>query len=171
MLKQLLSSLTQNDVYVQLSENRLCAINVRNGDEYHQIPLVALEKQGSKTLIKAIGADAKTWVKQPGVAVINPFSHPRVLVADFQKAEKVLMHAFQALFATSWFAVSPRVVIQPMEKLEGGLTDIEIRALRELCLGAGAREVVVYVGPVVPWQGFRFDELKARDVSSAPSSP
>lgn len=33
-----------------------------------------------------------------------------------------------------------------MEKAEGGLTMIEIRAFREMGLGAGARDVAIYQG-------------------------
>ena len=167
MLKNLLSLFTKSDLYIQIAENRLRVIRVANGDEFNQAPLMALEEKGGKVVVKAVGDDAAKCKNQAGVEVVNPFSHPRLLVADFQKAEKVLMHAFQTLFAKSWFAVAPRVVVQPMEKLEGGLTDIELRVFRELCLGAGAREVVVYVGTVLPWQDFNFADIKAKHCATS----
>jgi len=37
-------------------------------------------------------------------------------------------------------------VIHPTEMVEGGLSEVEERVLRELALGAGARSVVVHVG-------------------------
>jgi len=40
----------------------------------------------------------------------------------------------------------PRVLIQPLEMTEGGLSEVEDRLFRELALGAGARKVVIWVG-------------------------
>ena len=44
------------------------------------------------------------------------------------------------------FAVSPQVLIQPLEMLEGGLSEVEERVLKEIAIGAGASKVVVWVG-------------------------
>ena len=41
----------------------------------------------------------------------------------------------------------PRVIIQPLELIEGGLSEIEERVLHELARGAGASKVIVWVGP------------------------
>lgn len=38
------------------------------------------------------------------------------------------------------------MVIQPMEKTNGGLSEVEERILRELAISAGARKVVIWVG-------------------------
>ena len=42
--------------------------------------------------------------------------------------------------------LSVSIVIHPMERIEGGLSQIEERALRELAIGAGASRVAVWVG-------------------------
>lgn len=47
-------------------------------------------------------------------------------------------------------AIRPVVVIHPMEKIEGGLTEIERRAFQELATAAGARETVVHEGTEIP---------------------
>ena len=47
-----------------------------------------------------------------------------------------------------------------MERLEGGITDIELRVFKELAYGAGARDVVVYVGPTISTENFNFEEIK-----------
>jgi len=49
-----------------------------------------------------------------------------------------------------------------MEKTEGGLTVIEHRALRELAIGAGARDAAIYQGPQLSIHDF--EQLKALDV-------
>lgn len=49
-----------------------------------------------------------------------------------------------------------------LEKVEGGLTSIEDRVLRELAVGAGAREVVIYVGGKINTSVDSFDSVKSR---------
>jgi len=38
------------------------------------------------------------------------------------------------------------VLIQPLELIDGGLSEIEARILHELAIGSGASKVVVWVG-------------------------
>lgn len=79
-------------------------------------------------------------------AVANPpFSHPRMLVGDFTAAEACLK-ALVRQARGSGFSLGTAIVMHPMEKLEGGLTQIESRVFRELALGAGASKVAVWVG-------------------------
>lgn len=47
-----------------------------------------------------------------------------------------------------------------LEKLEGGLTDIEERVLRELALGMGAREVLIHSGDRLSVRTLTFSDLK-----------
>lgn len=54
----------------------------------------------------------------------SEFSHPRMLIGNFTK-----------------------VVVHPLDKVEGGLSQIEERVLRELAIGSGgASKVVVWTG-------------------------
>jgi actin-like ATPase involved in cell morphogenesis len=76
----------------------------------------------------------------------EPFSTERLLVGQFSVAERILKKAIKELYSRRWFAPSPVVIIQPMEKIAGGLSEIEERALRELAVAAGARKAVVWVG-------------------------
>jgi rod shape-determining protein MreB and related proteins len=41
---------------------------------------------------------------------------------------------------------APRVVMHPLGEPQGGLTQIEVRALQEMAMGAGARKAQVWVG-------------------------
>ena len=93
------------------------------------------------------------------VRLVNPFSHPRMFVASFELAEKLLQYGISQLH-TSGFRAAPRVIVHQLEKTEGGLTDIEDRVLRELALGAGAREVVIYLGPRINTQFEHYDDIK-----------
>lgn len=80
------------------------------------------------------------------ISAIDPFTTTRLLVGEFNNAEKLLKETLKKLFKDQWYAASPIIVIQPMEMIEGGLSPVEERVLRELAFGAGGRKVVVWVG-------------------------
>jgi rod shape-determining protein MreB len=76
---------------------------------------------------------------------VPSFSHPRMLIGDFTIAQECL----KSLLSQAWasrFALSKPVLIHPLEKIEGGLTQVEERLLQELAVGAGASRVAVWVG-------------------------
>ena len=165
MLKKFFAKYFDNTLYIQLSSNCLKVIDVNSGFEFNQAPFIAIERAGSgKTTVKAVGNEAHALLGVASLEVENPFVHPRQLIANFQKAEKVLQHAIRIACGKNLFTPSPRVVLQPMEKLEGGLTEVEVRAFRELCLGAGAREVVIYVGSPLLTHSFNFEEIKRQGI-------
>lgn len=160
-LKNILQKLLGNTLYIQLSSNCLKATDVESGNEFNQPPFIAIERASSgKLTVKAVGLEAKNLVGHSGLEVINPYCHPRQLIGHFQYAEIIMQHAIRVVCRKTLFSPAPRVVLQPMEKLDGGLTDVEVRALRELCLGAGAREVVIYVGSPLLINVFNFAEIK-----------
>ena len=74
-----------------------------------------------------------------------PFSHPRMLVGDFTAAQACLKTLAEQAYG-SGFALRTEMLIHPMEKFEGGLTQIESRVFEELAAGAGASRVVVWSG-------------------------
>ncbi len=74
------------------------------------------------------------------------FTTNRLLVGQFSEAEEALRNGMKGLGKSKWSLVSPVVVIHPMEKTEGGLSQVEERTFKELAMSAGARKVVVWVG-------------------------
>lgn len=74
------------------------------------------------------------------------FSTERLLLGQFTEAEETLKKGLEELYTGRWFAPSPVAIVQPMEKVEGGLSQVEERVFRELIIGAGARAVFVWVG-------------------------
>ena len=80
------------------------------------------------------------------VIAANPFTSTRLLVGDFNNAEKLLKEILKKLYAGHWLAPSPCIVMHPMEMVEGGLSSVEERVLMELAIGAGGRKVIVWVG-------------------------
>ncbi len=75
----------------------------------------------------------------------EPFSHERALVGSFTEAGITIKAAVNEVKGSNFLNVV-RILIQPMEKNEGGLTEIESRVFRELALSAGGAKVVVWEG-------------------------
>ena len=80
------------------------------------------------------------------ISATQPFTTSRLLVGEFMEAEKLLTEALKQASKEKWFSPSPVIIIQPMEMIEGGLSSIESRAIRELAFAAGAQKVLVWEG-------------------------
>lgn len=131
-------------VYVQVAPDRVTLRNVKSGQSVSEPPLLAVNPQ-LKAPILAVGAEAAMRAG-PGVQMVNPFAHPRTLVSDFVHGEQLLKALLRRLLPNAIFTVSPRVVLHAMGDPEGGFTQIEVRALHEMALGAGAAEVRLWQG-------------------------
>ena len=141
-----LFNLFSSTLYVQIWSDRIKVTDIKTGKIFDEAPLVAIDRADEKKpTIIAIGNSAKS-LHQQTTSVVNPFKHPRSLLSDFTVAEKLLQHVFLELVGAYTLKPRPKVIIQPMEMLDGGLTMIECRAFRELAYGAGAIEVHPYVG-------------------------
>jgi hypothetical protein len=80
--------------------------------------------------------------KEVDLAAEQPFSHTRMLLGNFTSADALMKKGLADLKGVT----APVVVVHPLETLEGGLTEIEERALQELAMGAGAGRALVWVG-------------------------
>lgn len=88
-------------------------------------------------------------IPSKGISIVKEanFSHPRMLVGEFEIAEGLLKQGLKEAYSGNLFLSRPHVIMHPKEVLEGGLTMIEHRVLRELALGAGAVRTYIRVGP------------------------
>jgi len=158
---QYLKAIFSNDLYIQLWSGRLRIYCIDTNEVFDEEPLMALKNnEKGQPVVVAIGNSVKALPSNERDTIVNPFQHPRLLVHDFQVAEKILMHGFRELHKNRWIAPSPRVIFHPMEKLEGGVTGIEERLYRELCLGAGAREIELHFGSELPTYNINYDRYK-----------
>lgn len=101
-----------------------------------------------------------THLESSRVAVVEadpPFSNQRLLVAEFSIADRLIAKTVQSLMPKrlAFLNAAPKLLIQPLERLEGGLSQVEERILMELGMGAGARKVVVHVGEILDAAGVR----------------
>lgn len=115
-ISKMLRRLFLKSVYVKVFENRL---------------VIKLLEEGQRPVT---------------VVAPNAFTTKRLLVGNFTVAEATLKSGLKELFARRWLAPRPAIIIQPMEMIEGGLSQVEERVFHELCAGAGARSITVWVG-------------------------
>ncbi len=145
MINKLLNKF-RSTIYVQIWENRIRVVDYNNNHCFDEQPLVAIEvyKKG-KNKVLAVGNNVKS-PSFKNCLIMNPFSHPRCLLLDFEVAEKLIQKVIKSFYKNQFYFLPPFIIIHPMEKLDGGLTQVEKRAFKELGYGAGGIDVVVYEG-------------------------
>ena len=152
--------LFSHDLLIELSESKVSIKAFSSDVAFEEEPYIAIEKNKKGEVVKVIGKEAKS-LSGANIRVLNPFKHSRSFVADFICAEKIVQHGLYTLHK-SIIRPAPRVIMHQLEKTDGGLTDIEERVLRELAFGAGAREVVIYLGSRINTNIESFDTVKQR---------
>jgi rod shape-determining protein MreB and related proteins len=75
-----------------------------------------------------------------------PFTTTRLLMGDFLAAEAALRKATAEVQAGPKYLAAPRVVMHPLEMVEGGLSGVENRVFQEVADCAGASRIAVWVG-------------------------
>jgi rod shape-determining protein MreB len=145
-LWQLLFQPFRSTVYLRILPEQLSLLHAESGTEFSEVPEIASELKAGKQGVIAVGREARSKAGLSGVTVGNGFKHPRTLLADFTLAEQTLKQFLTRVLPDSLFAVSPVMIIHPLASLQGGLTQIEIRAFAELGHGAGARKVFIWQG-------------------------
>jgi rod shape-determining protein MreB and related proteins len=132
-------------VYAKLEPELLTVREIASGRSISEPPLAAITRESKRRLI-AVGEAARVAAATQPVELLNPFKHPRTLLSDFTLAEQVFKSFVKRLFEGRLFAAAPLIVLHPRVNPEGGFTQIEIRALKELAIGAGASKAVVWQG-------------------------
>jgi rod shape-determining protein MreB len=131
-------------IYVQVSPHRLTLRNAKTGESVTTSPDIAIAK-GRRPRVVAVGAKARNEESRT-VQVLNPFAHPRTLLADFGAAQQLLRALLPQVRGRSLFG-GPRLVMHLQDDPAGGFTQLEIRGFQELAIGAGASRAVVWHGP------------------------
>jgi len=145
-------------LYIQISPERVVVRNLRTNTTLSEVAEIALAQQNGKPRMLAVGAHASMAAAgEPGARLVRPFAHPRSMVSDFLSAELLLKAMVKQSVGKGFLAVSPAAVMHPMGSPEGGFTTVELRAFRELVLGAGAFRVQVWTG-----RPLTDDELRSR---------
>jgi rod shape-determining protein MreB len=74
---------------------------------------------------------------------VKPYSTERLLIGNFDGARETMKKGLRVLFDKKYILPSPVVIIEPMDKSEGGLSQVEERVLLELGISSGARKVEI----------------------------
>ncbi|WP_299488585.1 rod shape-determining protein [Acaryochloris sp. IP29b_bin.137] len=159
-LVQRLMGIFSEDLLIELTKSEVSITSFSNGATVKDKPLIAVSGEKNKLTVEGVGAECQNMSKS-GLQFINPFDHSRSFVANFTYAEKILRHLIRKLLSNP-LITSPRVIMHQLEKNEGGLTEIEERVLRELALGAGAREVIVFQGSKINTSVDTYQAIKQR---------
>ncbi|MFE8073461.1 hypothetical protein QQM79_20585 [Marinobacteraceae bacterium S3BR75-40.1] len=86
---------------------------------------------------------------EPAVEIVSspePFSTSRLLIGEFVRAEHELQQGIQKLLPKKLIKRRPKVLMHPIEMTEGGLSEVEVKVLREVAFGAGAYKVELWEG-------------------------
>ena len=73
------------------------------------------------------------------------FSSARLLVAQSTRVTRLIKDGMHAVLPA--LGIAPTVVLNPLEMVEGGLSEVEEDSLTEIGYALGARQVLVITGP------------------------
>lgn len=132
-------------LYIRISPSEIRILNPETGREFRELPILVVKSSpdGEREVV-GVGREAELGHAGP-VEHINPFDHERLVLDGFEEAVAVLLYGC-ARIAGKWAWIRPRMLIQPMREFDGGLGQIERRALIELGESAGARMVAIHTG-------------------------
>lgn len=133
-------------VYIQIAPNLLTLKNLKTGLEISEVAEIALSLPPKPKVILGAGAQARLASASEPAQLIQPFAHPRSLVSDFASAEALIRLQLQRVLGKGWLRVAPSVVMHPLGNPDGGFTQVELRAFREMAMGAGASTARVWTG-------------------------
>ena len=109
----MLSIFKRTPIYIKLLKNRIEIVNLDTGETISREP-------------------------------VEPFSTQRFMIADFNKADALIRNIINDLVPRkSIFPRQTKILIQQTESAEGGLSEIEKRALRDLGEMAGGTPVIL----------------------------
>jgi len=136
----------KNTVYIRFKSDWMSARLVEKNRIYEDKPILAIRKNGKKHRVISIGSNAEIeYIKDNTLILCNGFEHPRSCIKDIEIAAATIRHCIRKLYTRLMF-IRPVIVLHPLKKVESGLTQIEVRALKELGDSSGARETYVWVG-------------------------
>lgn len=132
-------------VYIQISAERLRIRNLQSGAVISEVPEMALDGS-SKPRVLAVGPEARIAAANSGAQLVNPFAHPRSLISDFDAAEAILRVYMRRALTRPFWLLAPTIILHPLGSPEGGFTQVELRAFRELGLALGGSAAFVWTG-------------------------
>ncbi len=147
MFEKLMNNLVST-FFIQIWRNRIKVTHIKSGRIFDDTPLVTFKDQSV-----IVGQQATVYAD-----AINPFSHPRVIVDDYETAAILFRYGIEKIMGKGSF-FSPVGVIQIMEERETPLTKLEKKALIEIAMEAGFQKGIVYEGKPLDISDIKFNDL------------
>jgi rod shape-determining protein MreB len=139
----MLSFFKQHELYWRFSDTTSHLLDATSGRESKIKPAVGLVERGGVQRVAWIGEDLGSPSE---TRVVHPFSHPRLVLHEFEVAQALLAYQLQLVHGRRVMR-RPSLVVHPLRTLASPLTDMEQRALLELGHSVGAHRVAVHTGP------------------------
>ena len=138
-----------NDIGIDLGTANTLVYVRGKGVIINEPSVVAVNQKSNRVV--AIGTEAKNMVgRTPGhIITIRPLVDG--VVSDFEVTEEMLTHLISRAHGLSKKAFGPRVVVG----VPSGITNVEVRAVRDAVRNAGAREVHIVEEPMAAAIGMR----------------
>jgi len=136
-------NLFSNDIGIDLGTANTLVYVKGQGVIINEPSVVAVNQKTGQVV--AVGHEAKRMVgRTPGhIVAVRPLIDG--VISDFEITEEMLSYFIKKVYKdTSKFFVRPRVVIG----VPSGITNVEIRAVRDAAINAGAREVHIVEEPM-----------------------
>lgn len=148
IIKNLLKILGNSTIYVKFSSTSIYVQHVENKTVIEEKPLAAIQKVHNKEKITAVGSDALKVQAEDSqnTHIQNVFEkHPRAVLSNFELAAAAISYFVQKILPKNTL-LRPVIILHPTEKLDGGISQLELKALTELGIQIGARKVYVWQG-------------------------
>jgi rod shape-determining protein MreB and related proteins len=141
-IKEKFNSVLSNDIGIDLGTANTLVYVENKGIIFNEPSIVALNKKTDQ--IVAIGEKAKKMLgRSPKhITVIRPLIDG--VISDFEITEEMLNYLINKAQENSKKMFGPRVVVG----VPSGITNVEIRAVRDATKNAGAREVYIIEEPM-----------------------
>lgn len=147
MIDYLFNIFFKSTVYIRFSSSLIHVRLVEKNRTIEEKPLIAISRKNGKYRVAGVGKEADiVKSKDPSsVTIHNAFNHPRTFVSNIDVAEATLRQ-FVYLVIQRKVMVRPLIILHPLEKIDGGITHIELKGLLDLGLSIGGRKVYVWTG-------------------------
>jgi actin-like ATPase involved in cell morphogenesis len=129
-------------LYARFDDRMSIVTDFKTGSVSRVRPVVAVGGHGDGRHVVAVGEEA---LHRHDCELFQPFSHERIIVADFEAAQALLRYPIMQAMGRR-VMIKPRVILHPLRPIAAALTDVEVRALLELALSVSASWAAVYVG-------------------------
>jgi len=136
--------LFKNTIYVKIKPDLIVVRLIEAKKEIQSKPIVAFD---SKHKVLAVGDEALK-LQDPiydQITIVNGFDHPRVIMRDFEAASISIKYFLTKLINRAAI-LRPIMILHPLQNLDGGISQAEVRMLMDVGIAAGARVAMVWTG-------------------------